>query len=115
VHLAPLGAPDPTPTIVISILSRYENVFELFMRVPGVAFDERNVDTEDTLGFTEYIFDPFLSILNVTLEDAEFAFNVKSGGISLETVNENGALKVSLVPVVSVVDSSDSAPPRTTG
>jgi hypothetical protein len=59
--------------------------------------------------------DPFFKILNVTFDDAEFAFRVKSGGIELDIVKGNGDLNVSLVPVVSVVVSSDNEPPNATG
>jgi hypothetical protein len=102
-------------TIVTSILSRYAIVFEPPIRVPGVIFEDRKVDTEDTFGFTEYMLVPFLRMLKVTFEDAELEFTVNRGGIVPDMINGNGALKVSFVPVVSVVVSSESAPPKTTG
>ena len=110
-----MGVPDPILTIVISILSRYTIAFEPPIRVPGVTFEERNVDTEETLGFTEYTVEPFLRMLNVTFDEAELAFNVNRGGMVPDIVNGKGALNVSLVPVVSVVVSSESAPPSVTG
>ena len=61
------------------------------------------------------MFEPFLSILNVTFDEAELAFSVNRGGIVPAIVNGKGALNVSLVPVVRVVDSSESAPPSVTG
>lgn len=54
-------------------------VFAPPIRVPGERLDDRNVDWNDTLGFSEYIFEPFLSILNITLEEAEFALRVNRG------------------------------------